>query len=85
MLHGFQYDLSSISAEIQCLQEQSVAMNVKLKNRQAIKGELSQLVDEMVVPELMITWVLRYSLILIHQLVVLLTNNLDFRLGNYLF
>ena len=85
MLHGFQYDLSSISAEIQSLQEQSVAMNVKLKNRQAIKGELSQLVDEMVVPELMITWVLRYSLILIHQLVVLLTNNLDLRLGNYLF
>ena len=63
MLHGFQHDLSSISAEIQCLQEQSVAMNVKLKNRQAIKGELSQLVDEMVVPELMITWVLLQKLI----------------------
>ena len=55
MLHGFQHDLSSISAEIQCLQEQSVAMNVKLKNRQAVKGELSQLVDEMVVPESMIS------------------------------
>nr|CAB3267647.1 vacuolar protein sorting-associated protein 52 homolog [Phallusia mammillata] len=58
MLHGFQHDLSSISAEIQCLQEQSVAMNVKLKNRQAVKSELSQLVDEMVVPETMITTIL---------------------------
>jgi len=55
MLHGFQHALSSISAEIQCLQEQSVAMNVKLKNRQAVKSELSQLVDEMVVPEAMLT------------------------------
>lgn len=58
MLHGFQHALSSISSEIQSLQEQSVAMNVKLKNRQAVKGELSQLVDEMVVPESMITAIL---------------------------
>ncbi|XP_076824718.1 vacuolar protein sorting-associated protein 52 homolog isoform X1 [Clavelina lepadiformis] len=58
MLHGFQHDLSSISAEIQCLQEQSVAMNVKLKNRQSIKSELSQLVDEMVVPEIMINQII---------------------------
>nr|XP_002124423.1 vacuolar protein sorting-associated protein 52 homolog [Ciona intestinalis] len=58
MLHGFQHDLSSISAEIQCLQEQSVLMNIKLKNRQAVKSELSQLVDEMAVPELMINQIL---------------------------
>ena len=34
MLNGFQSDLSSISTEIQSLQEQSISMNVKLKNRQ---------------------------------------------------
>ena len=54
MLNGFQTDLSSISHEIQSLQKQSVAMNVKLKNRQAVRGELSQFVDEMIVPDTMI-------------------------------
>lgn len=58
MLNGFQTDLSSISHEIQSLQKQSVAMNVKLKNRQAVRGELSQFVDEMVVPEAMINHIL---------------------------
>ncbi|KAJ8299910.1 hypothetical protein KUTeg_021429, partial [Tegillarca granosa] len=51
-------DLSSISTEIQSLQEQSITMNVKLKNRQAIRGELSQFVDEMVIPEAMINHIL---------------------------
>ncbi len=54
MLDGFQKNLCSISSEIQLLQQQSVNMNVKLKNRQAIRGELSQFIDEMVVPENMI-------------------------------
>ncbi|GFO17731.1 vacuolar protein sorting-associated protein 52-like protein [Plakobranchus ocellatus] len=58
MLNGFQSDLSSISTEIQSLQDQSIAMNVKLKNRQAIRGELSQYVDEMVIHEQMITAIL---------------------------
>ncbi|CAN0352484.1 unnamed protein product [Lampetra fluviatilis] len=58
MLSSFQTDLSSISSEIQTLQEQSVAMNVKLRNRQAVRGELSQLVDELVVPGAMITAIL---------------------------
>ncbi|XP_053380589.1 vacuolar protein sorting-associated protein 52 homolog isoform X2 [Mercenaria mercenaria] len=58
MLNGFQSDLSSISTEIQSLQEQSIAMNVKLKNRQSIRGELSQFVDEMVIPESMINHIL---------------------------
>ncbi|KAL5011478.1 hypothetical protein ScPMuIL_010029 [Solemya velum] len=58
MLNGFQSDLSSISNEIQTLQEQSIAMNVKLKNRQSIRGELSQFVDEMVIPESMINHIL---------------------------
>lgn len=54
MLSSFQSDLSSISCEIQTLQEQSVAMNVRLRNRQAVRGRLSQLVDELVVPNVMI-------------------------------
>lgn len=58
MLNGFQGDLSSISSEIQTLQEQSVSMNIKLKNRQAVRGELSQFVDEMVIPEHMINHIL---------------------------
>ncbi|XP_046548966.1 vacuolar protein sorting-associated protein 52 homolog isoform X4 [Haliotis rubra] len=61
MLNGFQGDLSSISNEIQTLQDQSITMNVKLKNRQAIRGELSQFVDEMVIPESMITHILDTS------------------------
>ena len=54
MLNSFQGDLSSISSEIQTLQKQSVAMNIRLKNRQAVRGELSQFVDEMVVPQKLI-------------------------------
>ncbi|EDO47167.1 predicted protein, partial [Nematostella vectensis] len=54
MLTSFQEDLGSISSEIQTLQEQSLSMNIKLKNRQAIRGELSQFVDEMMVTDSMI-------------------------------
>jgi hypothetical protein len=55
MLNEFQTNLCSISTEIQSLQQQSVSMNMKLKNRQAVRGELSQFIDEMVVPDIMIT------------------------------
>ncbi|KAJ8377885.1 hypothetical protein AAFF_G00250360 [Aldrovandia affinis] len=58
MLSGFQSDLSSISSEIQTLQQQSVSMNVRLKNRQAVRSQLSQLVDELVVPGAMISVIL---------------------------
>uniref|UniRef100_A0A3Q3NFJ9 Vacuolar protein sorting-associated protein 52 homolog n=1 Tax=Mastacembelus armatus TaxID=205130 RepID=A0A3Q3NFJ9_9TELE len=51
-------DLSSISSEIQTLQQQSVSMNVRLKNRQAVRSHLSQLVDELVVPGAMISTIL---------------------------
>ena len=54
MLDGFQKNLCSISSEIQLLQQQSVNMNIKLKNRQSIRAELSQFIDEMLVPEKMI-------------------------------
>lgn len=58
MLNGFQSNLKSISNEIQTLQQQSVMMSQRLRNRQAIRGELSQFVDEMVVPEAMISHIL---------------------------
>jgi hypothetical protein len=58
MLDGFQKNLCSISSEIQLLQQQSVNMNIKLKNRQSVRGELSQFIDEMVVPESMITTIM---------------------------
>ncbi|XP_073700332.1 vacuolar protein sorting-associated protein 52 homolog [Garra rufa] len=58
MLSGFQSDLSSISSEIQTLQQQSVSMNMRLKNRQAVRSQLSQLVDELVVPSTMISVIL---------------------------
>ena len=54
MLLSFQSDLGNISNEILSLQQQSVEMNIKLKNRQAVRGELSQFVDDMIVPEEMI-------------------------------
>ncbi|CAG0881281.1 unnamed protein product [Darwinula stevensoni] len=58
MLRGFQSDLGSISGEIATLQQHSVSMNVQLKNRQAIRGQLSQFIDEMIVPENMIRTIL---------------------------
>ncbi|XP_052440425.1 vacuolar protein sorting-associated protein 52 homolog isoform X2 [Carassius gibelio] len=58
MLSSFQSDLSSISSEIQTLQQQSVSMNLRLKNRQAVRSHLSQLVDELVVPSTMISVIL---------------------------
>ncbi|XP_060706512.1 vacuolar protein sorting-associated protein 52 homolog isoform X2 [Hemiscyllium ocellatum] len=58
MLSMFQSDLSSISSEIQTLQEQSITMNIKLKNRQSVRSELSQLVDELVIPNSMIMTIL---------------------------
>ncbi|TRY62008.1 hypothetical protein TCAL_08474 [Tigriopus californicus] len=58
MLLSFQTDLGSISSEIMALQQQSVQMNLKLQNRQAVRGELSQFVGDMVIPEQMITVIL---------------------------
>ncbi|GAB6031475.1 Vacuolar protein sorting-associated protein 52 [Chamberlinius hualienensis] len=54
MLLNFQEDLGSISSEIFTLQQHSIAMNIRLKNRQAIESQLSQFVDDIVVPETMI-------------------------------
>ena len=54
MLLGFQGELGSLSNEIETLQKQSISMNVQLCNRQAVRGELSQFVDDMIVPEQLI-------------------------------
>lgn len=55
MLGAFQSDLSSISSEIRTLQEQSGAMNIRLRNRQAVRGKLGELVDGLVVPTALVT------------------------------
>jgi hypothetical protein len=39
------------------LKEQSVVINQQLHNRQKVRGELSQFVDDMVVPHSMIKYV----------------------------
>lgn len=61
MLKLFQSHLGSISNEILTLQQQSVSMNIRLKNRQAIRGELSQFVDDMIVQESLIQHILESS------------------------
>jgi len=61
LLLSFQSDLGSISSEILSLQQQSVDMNLRLKNRQAVRGELSQFVDDMVVTETLINTILEVS------------------------
>jgi vacuolar protein sorting-associated protein 52 len=38
MLGGFQTDLHAISAEIQSLQQRSLAMNIKLRNRKVTRS-----------------------------------------------
>ncbi|KAB0798131.1 hypothetical protein PPYR_09124 [Photinus pyralis] len=58
MLLDFQNDLGSISSEILSLQRKSVSMSQELANRQAVRGQLSQFIDDMVVPESLITGVL---------------------------
>jgi len=50
MLRGFQGDLASISAQIKFLQDESLAMNVKLRNRKSAEGELSSFIQQIVVP-----------------------------------
>lgn len=58
LLLNFQSDLGCISKDILELQKESHVMNIKLKNRQSVRGELSQFVDDMVVPETMINTIL---------------------------
>lgn len=54
MLLTFQNDLGSISSEILTLQRKSISMSQELTNRQAIRGQLSQFIDDISVPETLI-------------------------------
>eukprot|EP00041_Stephanoeca_diplocostata_P036773 m.1355056 g.1355056 ORF g.1355056 m.1355056 type:complete len:700 (-) comp24932_c0_seq37:2552-4651(-) len=47
MLGLFQSDLGNISGEIQTLQDQSLSMNIKLKNRKAVQASLGDFVGGM--------------------------------------
>ncbi|RWS27982.1 vacuolar protein sorting-associated protein 52-like protein [Leptotrombidium deliense] len=58
MLCTFQADLGNICQEILCLQEQSVSLNIRLKNKQLVRSELSQFIDDIVVPEAVISHVI---------------------------
>jgi DNA repair ATPase RecN len=49
MLGAFQSDLSTISDEIKMLQGDSLAMNVKLRNRRALQSLMSEYVSSVVV------------------------------------
>ncbi|KAL3280624.1 hypothetical protein HHI36_003861 [Cryptolaemus montrouzieri] len=55
MLLSFQSDLGNISSEIVSLQRKSITMSQELSNRQSIRGQLSQFIDDMMVPETLIT------------------------------
>lgn len=54
MLTQFKNILSNISSEITTLQKKSVSMSVQLTNRQQIRVNLQQFVEDMAVPEEMI-------------------------------
>ncbi|KAL3991087.1 Vps52 / Sac2 family protein [Acanthocheilonema viteae] len=54
MLRSFQSELGTISSDMRRLQQQSVDISQQLQNRQKIRGELSQFVDDMVVSQNMI-------------------------------
>jgi vacuolar protein sorting-associated protein 52 len=50
MLHGFQADLGEISSEIKHLQEDSISMSIKLKNRRTVEEKLRIFLDKSSLP-----------------------------------
>lgn len=58
MLQDFQTDLGSISSEILFLQRKSVAMSQQLTNRQAVRGQLTNFIEEIAVSETLINNIL---------------------------
>uniref|UniRef100_A0AC34GWI9 Vacuolar protein sorting-associated protein 52 homolog n=1 Tax=Panagrolaimus sp. ES5 TaxID=591445 RepID=A0AC34GWI9_9BILA len=54
----FLAELGTVGSDMRSLQEQSVVINQQLHNRQRVRGELSQFVDDMVVPHTMIKGIL---------------------------
>jgi hypothetical protein len=58
ILCSFQADLGNICQEILSLQEESVSLNIRLKNKQAVRGDLSQFIDEIIIPESVMTHII---------------------------
>ena len=58
ILCTFQADLGNICQEILNLQEESVSLSIRLKHKQIIRGELSQFVAEIIVPEAVISHII---------------------------
>jgi vacuolar protein sorting-associated protein 52 len=54
MLTNFQQVLNNISSEITILQKKSVNYSVQLTNRQSVRAQLYQFIDDMAIPEEMI-------------------------------
>ncbi|KAL1547803.1 Vacuolar protein sorting-associated protein 52 [Salvia divinorum] len=54
LLSGFQAEIGSISSDIKVLQERSLDMGLKLKNRKAAESKLSKFVEDIIVPPRMI-------------------------------
>ena len=59
MLGRFQGDLAAIGSQIRSLQEQSAAMSVRLKNRQAAEGRLAGFLDSLALSPLLIRTILQ--------------------------
>ncbi|XP_020570875.1 vacuolar protein sorting-associated protein 52 A-like [Phalaenopsis equestris] len=54
LLSGFQAEIGSISSDIKSLQEKSMDMGLKLKNRKTAESKLSKFVEDIIVPPRMI-------------------------------
>ncbi|KAJ0966860.1 hypothetical protein J5N97_023777 [Dioscorea zingiberensis] len=54
LLSGFQVEIGSISSEIKSLQEKSMDMGLKLKNRKAAESKLTKFVEDIIVPPRMV-------------------------------
>jgi len=58
LLSKFQVDLGSISSEIQILQDKSLSLSTRLKNRKEVKGELGNFLDELTISPQLISYFL---------------------------
>ena len=58
MLCTFQASLGNICQEILTLQEQSVALNIKLKNKQSVRNDLTKFIDDLIIPKDVIAHIL---------------------------
>lgn len=54
LLSGFQGEIGSISSDIKILQEKSMDMGLKLKNRKAAESKLAKFVEDIIVPPRMV-------------------------------